>query len=451
MECSRLALHKTNNCGNTGLRMSTDQRETGIQVISQRHLLMQETEDASMKLDALAEKAVSFEIEEQLKKYQEIDPTVLLKNDAKRYQDMFQLDQGLQFYLRQYLPFQATMALAQACKANLEIYKQGQSWQDKLKDGCKADIEHGESAEQRFRKHPEYRFDRYVPIDKIGRDYLKEKIGTENCDRRNIQKITNRELTFERFLEPPEHRLDKYLPIDQKGREYQKNVLGLDCGPLTLQKIMDGELTVQEAKELRENFKKEIEHALTNYNRPLKTEFEFQQFTFCQNAFCQKYVLDGSLTLEQARTIKTGDGHALACTGVQKYVDSGRLPIQQVLDLPFRKKYPLQYQGVQKCIDKYDLPIEIAINLPDQTCDALEHRVFHFYFEKNLLTIEKFLSIGPNGLVRLRDDSVLHSYIMNKNLTIDEVTNTAEYDCQDLCIMADIRSKGGDPANCVIS
>lgn len=172
------------------------------------------------------------------------------------------------------------------------------------------------------------------------------KLTTEGQEKvNNLERSTEEPLFLyakQLFLENPRYRIDCYLPIDQKGIDYLQNDLQVNCGPLTIQKIRNGELTIKEAKERTEDKEErarllQVLHKLIDdtsatfseqypnlhLDDPLKTA-DLDPFI--------KYLIDGSFPveiLEELLMRMAPDDLLLYFNdkAVQKYTDNGKFEI----------------------------------------------------------------------------------------------------------------------------
>jgi hypothetical protein len=173
---------------------------------------------------------------------------------------------------------------------------------------------------------------------RIYEDSWMHKLTSEGQQKINNLKSSVKEPLFlharQLFLDNPQYRIERFLLVDQKGIDYLQNELQVNCGPLTIQKIRKGELTIAQAKEQLEDKEQKIKllKEITKLLKERADEIFDEGWEELSLESVVKYMMDGSLTKEEVvRNIVGGDvkRFIIFCTdkGAQKYVDNGTLEI----------------------------------------------------------------------------------------------------------------------------
>jgi len=347
---------------------------------------------------------------------------------------MSTLCQDLNFLIRRELSLRTNALLGLTSKANLAIYQNAEFYPNKFRNDWMTNITSKVAQEELFREHPEKRLSALLVVDSIGMNYLANRIGIENCTTLNMRKIAEGALTIDQFLEPVESRPDELLPIDQIGRDYLKNVRGLDCGPNTMEQIMRKEKTVQEAKQSRDDFRKQLGKPGNKQRYTMDPRLRFKQ-----NSACQKYEHDGGMQPQQLIKEEI-DRHPINLKEYQKQIDSLNIPMTLVYDLPIRDIYPLQYKGVGMLVNTRLLDPKTAINLSDKTCQDLDDPVIYFHLNNKHISLSLFLTLNDDQVERLKD-ARLCNLISRKALTLDEILKTTDVSLKDLYALGKKRKK----------
>ncbi|MCD6025817.1 MAG: hypothetical protein K0R08_336 [Solimicrobium sp.] len=226
-------------------------------------------------------------------------------------------------------------------------------------------------------------------------------------------KITEQLSANEIFFTCPEYRLERYLFIDQNGIDYLQQKLGVNCGPFTIQKIKNGELTIAQAKQ--EMQEKEIAFGKNVFELNL-SESQFERL--------KKYLIDGSLQIEEyfedvVFHHKTRDQIAFhfANKYVQKDLDNGKLTVQELLRCCYgisgcNDLLPVFFdkKGIQQLLDSGKLSIKQLLDLIDDRklkltneskrnnfLDILEKNGIQKYLKNDKLTVKQFVDYYKYG------------------------------------------------------
>lgn len=123
----------------------------------------------------------------------------------------------------------------------------------------------------------------------------------------------------------PQNRLDRYVPFDKIGLNYLKSI-GIRNN-LTIQSIKNGEMSIQEALDIRNTILQDIAVMLNNPN------LSFDERSALESLGVREYVASGLITIQEAMALK-GDGRrSLESAGVEKYIDNGSITIQEAMAL----------------------------------------------------------------------------------------------------------------------
>lgn len=259
------------------------------------------------------------------------------------------------------------------------------------------------------------------------------------------------------FRENEEYRLyDRHKLIDQPGIDYVQNVLGLNCGPNTIQKIKDGELTIAEAKESQNN------DVMKLGNMFITRVFEPNDKR--NVSIYLKYLSDGSLTRKEVGDLLEIRDCVPYTSGLQKYLDNGKLKQSKVTALLVRPVFSheekgdkiyvlgclLQNEAVQKYLDNGKLTIEQLLALLEGTFfndqkgyrerivrlkNTLGYKSIQKYLDNGKLTTEQLLSLlegtffddATSGTKRVQvltdalDDNAVQKYLDNGELTTEQL------------------------------
>ncbi|MCD6027262.1 MAG: hypothetical protein K0R08_1781 [Solimicrobium sp.] len=241
-------------------------------------------------------------------------------------------------------------------------------------------------------------------------------------------KITDQRSAKDIFGTYPEYRSDRFLPIDQKGIDYLQQKLGLNCGPLTIQKIKDGKLTIPQAKK-----EMEIESAAF-----YKDAFESNLVSYEVEAL-KKYLIDGSLKGEQVPHHQQFFACYIADKTIQKYLDNGKLTMKYCrehfydwqrttrgLDL----KQLLQYKEIQQYLDNGKLAIQQLIEImnakkSEYFIEALCQKEIEQSLDTGILNMNQLIIYSRNaeirGLTIALGYQEVKEVLYNGKLTIDRL------------------------------
>jgi len=179
------------------------------------------------------------------------------------------------------------------------------------------------------------------------------------------------------FLDNPKYRLPPYLLYDQLGIDYLQKDLGVDCGPLTIQKIKNGELTIEQAKQETTDAEKratilgdliEVRNEYLRNNPDEYTNVEWS--TWGLDPFV-KYMVDGTLTKEDFNRFLDWENltHILFFLNdkaIQKYLDNQILDVDELYNLAAQNHYDVLDRAlpafnnstVQKYLDNGKLTLQ---------------------------------------------------------------------------------------------
>ncbi|MCD6026016.1 MAG: hypothetical protein K0R08_535 [Solimicrobium sp.] len=152
------------------------------------------------------------------------------------------------------------------------------------------------------------------------------------------------------FLENLKYRSDPYIPRDQIGIDYLQKELGVNCGPLTIQKIKRGELTIEQAKQQTtdpEKRAKILQDTVERLNQHIQENlgaYTGVNWSAYSIEPLIKYCLDGTLGDDSLRMLDLEGGddsllenlalhrilYFLNNPAVQKYLDNGIMSIGEL-------------------------------------------------------------------------------------------------------------------------
>jgi hypothetical protein len=265
---------------------------------------------------------------------------------------------------------------------------------------------------------------------RIYEDSWMHKLTCEGQQKINNLKSSVKEPLFlharQLFLDNPQYRIERFLLVDQKGIDYLQNELQVNCGPLTIQKIRKGELTIAQAKEQLEDKEQKIKllKEITKLLKERADEIFDEGWEELSLESVVKYMMDGSLTKEEVvRNIVGGDvkRFIIFCTdkGAQKYVDNGTLEIIEFDDYltTFSELYSiLNNNVVQKSLD--DGPLK---STRTNSTTRLALNCLYYY---DAIQREPFLKYVSNGQL-IAEDLIDFIARFERTVDLEEVLKSA--------------------------
>lgn len=213
---------------------------------------------------------------------------------------------------------------------------------------------------------------------------------------------------------------DCYVPRLRRGREYLKNF----CGPVTLQKIWDSELTIAE-----------VENEWCSFLEDLKTKSSNSQWMQCHSLnkwqrfalrhSClgvRKYVFDGSLAPADSYEAFGQLGAFFDNEYVQHYLDNGDLIPQQISGLSKEQIDRLKLSWARRYFKEKRLTMEEIFTLPQLIFDALKKPALQQLIEKNIVKIAQLANASGAQLYRLPRCAEL---IAHEKISVEDALNTA--------------------------
>ncbi|MCD6027560.1 MAG: hypothetical protein K0R08_2079 [Solimicrobium sp.] len=232
----------------------------------------------------------------------------------------------------------------------------------------------------------------------------------------------------------------------------------MNCGPNTIQKIKNGEFTIEQAKnEMQEKMPSALQIYKELIQKWPEKEWVLNSFKI-KNRFI-KYFIDGSLTIEQSDLwnliyyfldkvqkyldngqmslgwyldLKTGDQwyfqEILENEKIQEGLNNRKITIQQLIKLDFYYfSYVIKDEIIQKCLENNDLTLEQLVNLPHYFKFfrvLTEERVQPLLLSKKL-TIEQLLTCTPAGYDVLRHPHGTDAIFQGK-ITVEQVLKSTD-------------------------
>jgi hypothetical protein len=219
--------------------------------------------------------------------------------------------------------------------------------------------------------------------------------------------VTSRQSAKTLFRENRDYRLcDRHKIIGQDGIDYVQHKLGLNCGPNTIQKIKNGDLTITQARETLEN---DLKKLVSQYDAKSGRKFLFSKDT--QLLFSLKYIADGSLTEEVFYS-----EIVIPELGVQKYLDNGKLTMKQYIAIEYYERVTfasiLANKAVQKYLDNGKLTMS-------QLCGL---------FEETFLVDEYFRTRRIFALTNTLENKVIQKYLDSNKIIINQIIQLLGFD-----------------------
>lgn len=245
-------------------------------------------------------------------------------------------------------------------------------------------------------------------------------------------------------LEKLQYRLPMYLPTDQAGIDYLQGVLGVNCGPLTIQKIKNTEIkTIEEAKKLTTDEEKRarilaaIKEIITPHMQEsayLYTNVNLEQWNYDPLV---KYMIDGSLTTTDLEDfiVELKDLFTfLNDKRVQKYLDNGVLRIKEFVKHNMAGLIAaLNNDTVQTCLDGGKLKLkrktyedELDVVLLN---DALSSPAVQHFLSNGQLTLDALIGViarfadGTYSFCKALENTNVQKYLVTGQLTIEQLCN----------------------------
>jgi hypothetical protein len=210
------------------------------------------------------------------------------------------------------------------------------------------------------------------------------------------------------FLEYPQYRIEKYFLIDQKGIDYLQKDLGFNCGPVFIQRIKKGTLTLENLKIVMSHQNVWIDKFLKAISSRLGFVYPQIKLNELMHEALIKYCFDGSLTASIIDRLKTFNQLPLffSCLmnkELQKYIDNSQITLIDISDNLRSVQAIISFltrEGIGKYLDNDKLKIPDLVNMLSlynlsglgMIADMLDTAIIQLYIDSGKITIEEMVN-----------------------------------------------------------
>jgi len=145
----------------------------------------------------------------------------------------------------------------------------------------------------------------------------------------------------------------------------------------------------------------------------------------------QEYVVQHTLTLEQAMGLNYAECTNLESEGIRGLITDGTLTIEQAMGLNYTERTNLQYEYIRGLITDETLTLEQAMGLNYAECTNLESEGIRGLITDGTLTIEQAMGLNYTERTNLKYEYI-RGLITDETLTIEQAMGLNYTECTNL-------------------